>query len=458
MGRCDGDKLLQTVGRKNIEKGTKLSFNILRDLDTCHCINTSTYSVPDVEETEDQQFVYNKYDVPADEFSCKEDKCTNSGTLLNVAGQTAYGPVDFPVRFDAEEFYAGILTAYMEVSAPGTYNVSVQVSAIGELDADPADRNADVYTMSVAFEEAGHKPIVIDLAQAPTSILGTGWEASTRGAIVTVTVTPLTATQTVGFSSICMHDTIDDFETNDTVIATCITDITNDITADPVDASCFSSGYDPNSMAIDFSATVGLFTGNYYKLNPFERKGDKTEGFKIFVDEKEVETFTYNGKTYGYVQFPDMYTGECGFKNASISDTCNVVDSDLTLVNSPVPMNLTERQFQVLDGTYAEGLDAGVVLVHESLIGQSIIVAYPKTVSIEEYVADDKDLNRRRTRMTVEECLTDGTTMIYVYENVLVTTFPLGRTSADEQTWELAMTIQRGKDGAFYHRGRIINE
>lgn len=457
-GRCDSDTLLQTVGRSKIEKGTKLTFNILRDLDTCHCVRTSGYVVPDVDETENQRFIYNRFDVPPDAFSCKEDKCTNTGTLANVAGQTGYGPLDFPVRYDAEEFYAGILTMYMKAEAAGTYRVRVQISSVSEVDADPAERNADVYEVPITFEHAGHKPIVIDLAQAPSSVLGTGWEASTRGAIVTITVPALTASQVIGFSSICMHDTIEDFEINDTVIATCITDITNDITADPVDASCFSSGYDPNSMAVDFSATVGLMTGNYHKLNPFERKGQKTEGFKIAVDEKEVERFEFEGKVYGYVQFPDMFHEECGFKNASISDSCNVSDSDLTLVNSPQPMNLTERQFQVLDGTYAEGLDAGVVLVHESLIGQSIIVAYPKAVSIEEFIADDKDLNKRRTRMAVEECLNDGTINIYVFENVLVTTFPLGRTSTDEQTWELAMTIQRGKDGAFYKRGRITNE
>lgn len=461
MARCSNNAALGMLGVNKLSDGSKLTFSVLTDLDTCTCANTRNYAVVDT--TAETVYAYSPYRVPKDAFSCQPDKCRNTGTLFadidaGTDGLETFGWVDFPFRYDATEYYAGILTMYVYASEPGTYTVDVRLGDIYDLGSDVTAGNWDTYTVSVEFEEPGFRTVVVDLGVAPNSEVGTGWTATTKGSVVRVRITgPADTAAEVGVSSICFHDSTDDFETNATIQVACVEDLSNEITLDPVDASCWGQGYDKSSLSLDLTLTAKKATGNYWMLNPLERKGDTTEGFRIASDEREVQSITYNGVTYGYVQFPDMYVQECGFVGASIADQCNVYDAELVRVNSPVPMNISERQFQVMDGTFTEELDAGTILVHESLIGLTIVVTYPKAAVVEEFIADDLNLNNRRVKMTYEMCQTDGSIIQYVYENVLLTSFPMNQSLTDESSWDFSFSIQRaGANQRFYTRYRIV--
>lgn len=463
MARCSDNAVRKTVGQSRLSKNDKLVFTLLKDLDTCTCSNTSNFTLVEGAGS-DLVYTFNRYSVPADVFSCDADKCRNTGTLTAEVdveegdASSLYGQIDFPIRHDATEFYAGVLTFYVYSDKAGTFSVKVELGDITQLGSNSLG-NWDSYTQDVTFEEPGFRPVMIDLAQIPNGVVGTGWQADTRGAVVRIDIQVLAdlAPATVGVSSICFHDSVEDFETNDTVEITCLSDLTNEITADAVDASCWGSGIDPTSLSIDFSITAMAATGNFWKLNPMEYKGTKTSGYTLVTDQKTVGSITYNGINYGYIQFPEMFMDECGFTGISIADQCNVSDAELTRVYSPVPMNIHERQFQVMDGTFSEELDAGTILVHESLIGLDIVVTYPRQAQGQEYIADDTRLNKRRVRMTYESCtVEDGKKSVFTYDNVLILSFPMSRTVTDEPSWTFTISIQRDNARqAFYRRFEV---
>jgi len=228
------------------------------------------------------------------------------------------------------------------------------------------------------------------------------------------------------------------------------------LTVDPVDASCWGSGYDPTSISIERTITAGKVSPNWWKLNPLMSKGTKTNGWYIPGDEREVLSTTINGVEYGYVQFPDMQIEECAFTTAAIADKCNVTDSTLNRVNTPVLVDLNERQFIVLDGTTTESTDAGMILLHSSLVGLSVIVSYPKKAVVEQYLANDEALDERRVRMSFTEVQTDGIKNVFVYNNVLVTSFP-GTINNEETSFEFTISIQRDRNGNFFEKYRIVD-
>lgn len=453
-GRCTNDELTRVTGVNKLTKSSKVIMSVLNDLDTCTCVNTKS-GIGD-----GSVFMFNPYMVPEDAFNCAPDKCRNTGTLMGTISSTSDTgrTVSFPVRYDATEFYAGILTLYVYASRAGTYVLTIRVGDISEIGSPSTTANADVYLRSVTFTEAGFKPIVIDLADTPSSVTGDGWQATTQGAYVRVTVPTVSATTTFGISSICFHDDTTDFQTADAVIATCLTDLNFDFSGDPTDATCFGQGYDSTTLAVEFGFTATAFTPNFWKLNPLEQLGDATEGWYPAIDRREVQAISLNGKQYGYVQLPEITDMTCGFLHVSLAETCDVMNGELARVYSPYPMNIDERQFQLITSEFTE-INDKAILVHNSLVGMDLIIDYPRRAEVEEYIATDSNINKRRVNAAFTVCYEGGTIDTIVMENVIVTAFPLDPTESDETSFAMTFSVQRDKiNNAFYRRYRVTDK
>ncbi|MEI5994018.1 hypothetical protein [Candidatus Enterococcus mansonii] len=438
MTRCSNDTLISKIGMKSLNKLMEVDFAVLTDIDSCVKVNTKNY----IDHT-GTSAVYNVYSTPEDMFNCLAEGCKNSGTLtvMNAAGATS--GASFGVNADATEFAAGVITYYIHFPAAGTYGVETTISDI----ADQNQSDSDVYQKQVTVKEAGFQPVVIDLSKLPEAISGTGWMASENGIIIHVDVTPENATlSTIGFSSIYVYNSIEDFEVNDVVKIGCIDEFAGELTVDPVEASCFGAGYDATSIAIERTLTGKSATANYWKLNPLMSKGTLTSGWVIQTAEKAVSATTIEGVDYGYVQLADMNMEECAFTSAAIADSCNVTESLLNRVNTPAVVEINEKQFIVLAD--------GKILFHKSLVGKDLVISYPKKVDVEHFVGNEDVLDARRVRMSFTQEQTDGVKQNYVYNNVLITSFP-GTVNNEETTFEFTISVQRDKNGNFFEMYRV---
>jgi len=447
MGRCTNNDLVSGVGINKVDKHTRVAFAALTDVDRCTKVNAKNY----IEYNADAA-VFNQYEVPADMFNCLAEGCRNTGTLMLRGAAGSAVSAKFPVGYDATEFFLGLATYYINVPA-GKYTVKTTMSDI----TNPAQTNADVYVQTVEPSIGGAFPIIVDFSKEPNTVIGSGWSGITAGAIISVEIQADDASVVADFgvSSFYFYDTLEDFEVNDLVLISCINGIEGDLTGDPTDATCFGGGLDPSSLAIEKTVAGGKVTPNYHKLNPAEMKGDKTSGWTLQPDTRKVQTITINGVEYGYIQVPDMQIEECAFVSAQIENSCNITDSMLSRVSVPTLVTLNERQFQVLDGTVTDIHDAGKILFHKSLVGQNILVTYPKKAVVEQYIGTDEAVEGKRVRMFYTVCQTDGVKITYVFNNVLITSFPM-TINAEETVFSFTISIQRDRNNRFYERYRVV--
>lgn len=445
MGRCSNNELLRKIGNKSYTKDTEVTFNTIEDIDRCVRVNARN-PISTVSSTDD----YSQFLIPDDRFNCYPRGCRNTGTLILTG--TADGEVSarYAVPYDATEFYAGLVTYYAYFPEAGTYTVTTSISSIR----DASMANKDTYQQEITVTESGFRPIIINFENVPTGTTGSGWQADEAGAIIEVTFANSNPDAIIqaGISSFYFYDSLEDFEVNDVVKIACMTDISADLTVDASDATCFGSQYDPDSASIEYTVTGKALTPNFYKLNPMHGKSQKETGWLIANDRREVQSITINGINYGYIQIPDVDPEECGFIGVQIADLCNVNDSQLKRVNSPVPVDLNEDQFLVLDGTITDINDAGMILVDESLIGQDVIVSYPQHTDVEITTFSDENINNVRVSMYIPFRNTDCTERAYLFRNVLITSFPMGFSSSGDGEMEFSFTIsiQRDRDGNFF--------
>lgn len=435
--RCGNDTLISKIGMKSMNKLMEVDFAVLTDIDSCVKINTKNYAnIPA------GTAAYNMYSTPEDMFNCLAEGCKNTGTLtvMNPAGQASAAA--FELRADATEFAAGVVTYYVHFPTAGTYDLKTTISDIK----DKGQAEADIFEQQFTVAAAGFQPVVIDLLKPTSQVpVNKGWQETGEGVYITLEVTPeSTIKSDIGFSSIYIYNSLEDFEVNDVVKIGCIDEFAGELTVDPVEASCFGAGYDASSIAIERTLTGKSVTANYWKLNPLMSKGHMTSGWVVQTAEKEV--LTDDTLDYGYIQIPDMFMDECAFVTAAIADSCNVTDSLLTRVNAPVMMDINEKQFIVFE--------SGKIVFHKSLAGKKLLISYPKQVDVEHFVASESSLNERRVRMSFVQEQTDGVKQHYIYNNVLVTSFP-GTVNGEETTFEFTISVQRDKNGNFYEMYRV---
>lgn len=432
MSKCNLNKIVaQKVAPQKLTNLDELDFTISRDIDACAKINTKNY----VSTGSDANLVYDRLLVPDDLLNvCESFGCKNTGTLQGANVETAI----FKSATDATKYSAGIMTFYAYSTVGGTGSYEVKITDIQ----DALATNNNTYTGSITFpEDGGFALVVVDLTEGTAT--GDGWAATPNGVNVSVKVTSPTD-GTSGISSISLFESIMDLEGNDVVKLGCLQSIGGDDTVDPLETSCFGDGYDEESASVSRTLTAQSWTPNVWKLNPFVSRGDKTEGY--IMDTVEV-TVPANGK----IIIADAYREQCGMVYVALNDSCNVTDAVLNRVNvGNSGIMLDSDQFAV-ETNVENGI---VVRVATELEGKVVVVSYPKFVEGEHFVANTNTLNDRKVTLTYKKPLNDGTIEVYIYRNVLITSFPQTISKSDTD-FEFGVSIQKDRNGNYYEYMRI---
>lgn len=447
MSVCDNKILIEKLTTSPLDNDTEIHVTVLSNLTACTAVNTRdfafTTAVPGTARS------FNEYLRPHDEFQCLPEGCVNSGTLQVTGGIGATVWAGTTISTDATKFVAGILTFFTYLRAPGTQTIRVSISDFE----DPGFNDADIYEYEATALLAGFVPIAIDLAEAPSSITGSGWSDSDLGINIRIEVDPVsTGTQGYAYlSSLRIFNSLLDFRVNETVIMGCVENITGDNTVDVTTSTCFGASVDENSASFDRDVLARAITPNWNILSPMMRRGEATEGSIPKTVQLRVRETVRDGKTFGMVRITNINPDECRFLYAQLADSCDVKDSQKFLSSSPVAISITPTDFIRLSGINTPAVDQGVLLFHESLIGEEVRISYPKKVSVSEWIADGRDANRRRTNVMVVRKVKGEIEMIDTYSNVIVTSFPDTNTR-DETDFNLAFSVQRDRDGEFFKR------
>ena len=437
MARCNNDALLRKISIKPIDKSlTEVDLMLYGTLPDCRRIDTRHYT-----QIGTGSITYDKYKKPKNRYECLRTVCVNTGTLTVPSTDKVY----FFMAENATEWSSGIITFYAVASSATT--VTVEISDSNTF------TNADQYTYSVpaTMQDDGFYPVVIDLSQVPTDI-GTGWTPSEAGAYIRIY-----GSNAIGISTIGVYDSIADFELNDVVKLGCLTSVggTYDISA--LERACASAMYDTSSVT-SFSQTLTArkVSGNYWKLNPLNAKGEAAEGFEMVTKDFTIASATVSGKTYGKVTIGDFYEDECGGVAIQMLEDCSVIDSAMRQVSLPIIVDLEANQFQVFPNE-TSGVD---IFFDGSLVGQKAAISYPKAVNVEEVVGNAMNLNNVRARMSYPIIVEDGPERtvkeVHVFDHVLVTSFPA---TISESDTEFSFTVQifADADGNFYKIRRIVD-
>lgn len=432
MARCKNDALLAKIGVNKITKDMEVDFTVLSTLPDCKRINAKAYVSNVNAQSAAVVPTYSGMTKPANQFECMGGNCVNSGTLYpTVSG----GTITYHAPFDGTEFAEGIITFY-------TKGVT---SAVVKISSDANFTNADSYTVTPGnAADDGFSAVIVDLSATPTAV-GDGWTPSANG--VYIAITPTGTANEIGISSIAIFDEKEDFETNAVVKISCLTDISGDIDIDAAEETCWTGGYDTEDLTFERTITGKALTPNYWLLNPLLGKGTATKGFEITGVEKVIVA----DGDYGKITIADMYQDECGFVGISLADNCDVTEGMLVRLNVPSVMPMADNHFIVVPGE--EGLTD--IYFNPLMVGQTVVVSYPKEVEIEELVADVDNVGTRRYQMSYKETQTDGTKWVYVYGNVLVTSFPQS-INEDETEFEFTINIKKDENGHYYRKYRIL--
>lgn len=435
MAKCKNEKFMSTVGVNKLTKNVEVDFDVQRNLPDCQRINTGKYVSTSADNPR-----YDRFKIPKNQFECMQGACVNSGTLYNEGADTVY-----KFKLDATEFAAGLLTFY---ALGTTGNAEVTISDTS------AFTNADKYTISLAdmaHGDDGYSAVIVDLSQEPTDI-GSGWNAQGDAIFVKIKLSAGT-----GVSTIAMFESMDDFAVSTHVIARCLTGIDGSFDLDVAERTCFKSGmYDTSDLnGIEKTVSYKAITPNFWRLNPMYNKGSMTKAWDKETVEMTVKALT--GTDYGYVTLDDIDQSECGFISIQVLYDCrdsqNVSDALLERLAIPSKIDMDSGHYQLIDN----GDGTTMILFNEIHIGRSILISYPKVVDVtDSFDITDENVNEVHTRMSYVKCYTDGTKYRFVYNNVLVTSFPDALSEDDEAEGELTLNIQRDANGRFGYAYRII--
>ena len=433
--KCRNDAYLKKIGISRLDKNQEVTFKVLGNLPDCRRMNTRKYvSVIDDQNAElEADPFWNGYVKPTNRYECFSDGCSTSGTLY--PGNAAANVV-FHIAEDATEWATGVLTFY--VSNPGA-SVVVKISDTKTF------TNADSYTITPGTAGAdGFIPITIDLAASTPTQVGTGWTPSANGAYIAIKAGGATS----GISSIAILDSIFDFEINDVVKVACLTSIDGDFAIDAAETTCMNDGYD-TTTAPTFERTVTgrLLTANYDILNPLHGRGSAITGSKPVA----VEKVGVASGDYAIVTIEDANIDDCAGFGVTTTD-CNAYDATLSRIAIPTPVELDGKHFQVIpqsDGTVD-------IYLNKIFVGQTVTVAYPKLVDVEDFVGDWGNVGGRRVQMSYIRKTSDGQEWLIEYRNVLITSFPDSMSEDAEPEIEFTVVIQRDADGHYYHKQRIL--
>ena len=441
--KCKNDVLMNKIGLNKINDRTEVELTILNDLPDCKKINTKNF-IP----VEGSRVTYNYYLTPSNRFDCMKNGCVNTGTLMiEPAGEISPGFAVFRAPFDATEVAAGIITMYIYADTEIAHfpiDLTVSISSDNLLEGNVV--NADQYSVTVNaadIKSDGFAAIAIDLSKEPTTTVGNGWTPSAEGAYIDVS-----ALEHFGVSSIAIFDDIEDFETTDVVVIGCISDLSGSFDVPATTSRCWGASYDTTNLSFDRTITGNKVTPNYWKLNPLHGKPRVTTSWISTTIEKTIVAL--NG--FGATTLADMNQDECGFLGIQIADACNVTDSMLKRLALPnTDATIDERHYVAV----ANDNGSTTIYFNQRLVGQKVIVTYPKTVPVERIEGNKENVGDVRVRMAYKISQTDGAEFIYTFNNVLITSFPATITT-DEPEFSFTVSIQPDDDGNYYTIDRVI--
>lgn len=438
MSKCRNDIFMNKVGVNKLNKQMEVFFDVQRNLPDCKKINASKYVSSEAEAPR-----FNRYKTPNNQFECMRTGCVNSGTLYNEGKATVYRIME-----DATEFSAGVITFYA-VAPDGASNAVVKLSNTSDF-TDSWEYTVDLATMSKGKD--GYTAVVVDLSKQPT-VNGEGWTPQETGAFISIEITGEDGADMsgVGISSIGIFDDLADFETSSLVILSCLTGIDGSWDLDAAEATCFGNGgYDTESLTgFEKTITGRALTPNYMLLNPLAKKGEAVTGFDNVTIEKSVDALA--GTDYGYITIADMNQDECGFFSAMLADSCNVTDSQLDRLSIPSRIDLDEKHYQLIDN----GDGTTTVLFNKEHIDAPVLISYPRTADVEEWIFSEDGIEDVRVRLSYTKVHTDGVKYRFVFNNVLITSFPDALTE-DETEFAFTINIQKDSKGNFGYAYRIL--
>ena len=435
MTRCKNDVLISKIGANKLQKEVEVEFDVFNYLPDCRRILASK-RIGTVG-------TWNMFAIPANQFECVREGCVNSGTLYVGETEAVYKAPGDPV-----EYANGVITLYT-IGSEGTLTVKIG-------DARTLT-NADQYTVDLSKIQTGadgYKAVVIDLSKTGTQI-GSGWTPNHVAAYISVAITKLNDEDAdgIGISSVAVFDEMEDFETSATVVMACLSTVGGAWDMEAVEATCFGNGGIDDESIDTFEKTITgkALTPNYHILNPLWGKGEATEGWDANTIDKVVEAGTGDDAGYGVIVLPDKSPGECGWMSVARADNCNVTDAHLVELIVPNKVDIDEKHFFVIDNE--DG--SATVYVNSALVGHTVIVRYPQAVEIEEYVYDVDNVRYRKTRLSYTRTYTDGVKYRFVFDNVIITSFP-DEITDEEGEFEFTVTIQKDATGRFGRAYRIL--
>lgn len=442
MKKCKNEKFISTLGEEKLNNKVEVDFDVQRNLPDCQKLIAKKYVSTTAEPAR-----FDRFRIPMNQFECMRNDCVNSGTLFNGGAETIY-----KFKLDATEFAAGVLTFYVKPPA------AASATAVVKFSDSQLFTNADSYTIDLKdliTAEDGYKAVIVDLTKTATQV-GTGWSGEGEAIYVSIEITGATSSEQVGISTISFFESMDDFDISTHVIARCLTGTDGSWDLDVAEATCFKNGQFDVSELSGFEKTVSYkaITSNFWRLNPMYNKGKLTKGWDKEVVEVQVKAL--ENTDFGYVTLDDIDQNECGFITVQALYDCresqNIADAMLERLSIPNAVDMDEDHYQLIDN----GDSTTTILFNATHIGNTVLISYPKVVDVDHsFEITDENVNELRTRMTYTKCWTDGERYRFVFDNVLITSFPDAH-SEDEFEGELTVNIQRDKNGRFGYAYRIV--
>lgn len=436
MAKCKNEKFISTIGPAKLTKNVEVDFDVQRNLPDCQKQNAGKYV-----KTSASAPRYDRFKTPKNQFECMQNACVNSGTLYNEGAATAYR-----FKVNAAEFAAGVITFYALASSG---NATVLISD------NDSFTNADSYTIDLskmAKGDDGYYAVVVDLSKTPTDV-GDGWSA--EGETVYVQIA-LSSGQ--GISTISIFEDVDDFAVSTHVIARCLTGIDGSFDLDAAEETCFNQGqFDTTDLtSIEKTVSFRAITPNYWRLNPMYKKGSLTKAWDKETVEMTIKAL--EGTEYGYVTLDDIDQSECGFVSAQIlfdcRDSADSADALLERLAIPSRVDMDGGHYQLVDG----GDGTTIILFNAMHVGKDVLISYPKVVDVvDSFDLTDEVVNEVRTRMSYVRTYTNGSRRRFIFNNVLITSFPDALSEDADAEGELTISVQRDADGRFGYSYKIVD-
>lgn len=393
MGRCNNETLMKKIGVNTLDQNTDFVFRLRHDLPDCRKINTKNY----VATSAAAALAYNKYKKPVNRFECDRTGCITTGVLtMNESNET----VTYRAMFDATEWAQGVVTFYVmpdAAIADENYPITVALAVSEAIDF----ANADIYSVSVTKDQItddGFVPVMVNLANTPSSVEGNGWTPDSTGAFLR-----LSANQKVGFSSISIYDSIEDFDLLETVLLSCLTSLGGTFDLEVVQQRCQEAKYNDQVDTLNFPVTGTRISPNYLNLFPMARKDNQTQGFDLVNVEKTVGA---DGK----ITFADLDQNACGWITIQADDACDVGESTYIMSSGTSVDDVDDGHYIVVkkqDGSTD-------IVFNRSQAGVKVLVQYPKRAEIERLALNADNLNSAQLSVAVPYMHSDGTRWLQI--------------------------------------------